>query len=65
MVKVKEKACKICKAIYEGGEKCPKCGAKDSIENFKGRVYVKDPEKSEIAQKLSIKEKGDFAIKTR
>jgi len=65
MAKSKEKACKICKAIYEVGEKCPKCGAKESIDNFKGRVYIKDPSKSEIAQKLNIHEKGDFAIKTR
>ena len=60
----KEKACKICNAIYEG-EKCPKCEAKESTEGFKGRVVVLDPEKSEIAKKLKIKNKGNYAIKTR
>jgi DNA-directed RNA polymerase subunit E" len=60
----KQKACKICKIIYEG-EKCPKCGSKESTESYKGRIVVFDSEKSEIAKKLGIKEKGNFAIKTR
>lgn len=60
----KEKACKICKNIFDG-EKCTKCGSKETIENFKGRIVVLNPEKSEIAQNLKIKDKGNFAIKTR
>ena len=61
----KEKACRICKLIYEGGEKCPKCGSKEYIEGFKGKIIVVNPEKSEIANKINLKEKGVFAIKTR
>jgi len=61
----KDKACKICNAVYESGEKCPKCDSKESTEGFKGRIVVLDPEKSEVAQKLNLKEKGNFAIKTR
>lgn len=61
---VKQKACKICSAIYTG-EKCPKCDSKEHTENFKGRVVVINPEKSEIANKINIKSKGNFAIKTR
>lgn len=61
---MKQKACRICNTIYEG-EKCPKCGAKESTESFKGRIVVFDPGKSEIAKKIGIKEKGNFAIKTR
>jgi len=61
---MKPKACKICKKIYEG-EKCPRCESKESTESFKGRIVVVNPEKSEIAQKLNIKEKGNFAIKVR
>jgi DNA-directed RNA polymerase subunit E" len=60
----KQKACKICNTIYEG-EKCPSCESKESTEGFKGRVIVFNPEKSEIAKKLKLKEKGNFAIKTR
>jgi len=61
---VKQKACKICNRVYEG-DKCPKCDSKESTDNFKGRIVVVNPEKSEIAQKLNIKDKGNFAIKTR
>jgi DNA-directed RNA polymerase subunit E" len=61
----KQKACKICNKIYEKESKCPGCGAKESTEGFKGRIVVVDPEKSEIAKKLNIKEKGNFAIKTK
>lgn len=61
----KAKACKICNRIYETGDKCPRCDSKESTESFKGRVIVLDSEKSEIAKKLNIKDKGNFAIKTR
>ena len=60
----KPKACKICKNIYEG-DKCPKCDSKESTDSFKGRIVILNPEKSEIAKKLNIKSKGNFAIKTR
>ena len=60
----KEKACKICNTIYEG-EKCPKCESTESTESFKGRIIILNPEKSEIAQKLKLTNKGNFAIKTR
>jgi len=62
---VKSKACKLCRTIYETGDKCPNCEAKESTDTFKGRIVVANPEKSEIAQKLNIKSKGNFAIKTR
>jgi len=61
----KTRACKICNTIFESGEKCPKCGSKEYTEGFKGRIVVLNPEKSEIAKKLNLKEKGNFAIKTR
>ena len=61
---MKQKACKLCSTIYEG-EKCPKCGSKESTEGFKGRIVVLNSEKSEIAGKLNLKDKGNFAIKTR
>ena len=61
---VKDKACKICNTIYDE-DKCPRCESKESTESFKGRIVVLDPEKSEIAPKINIKSKGNFAIKTR
>lgn len=60
----KQKACRICNRIFEG-DKCPQCGSKESTDSFKGRVVVLNPEKSEIAGKLKIKEKGNFAIKSK
>ncbi|MCH8945786.1 MAG: DNA-directed RNA polymerase subunit E'' [Nanoarchaeota archaeon] len=60
----KSKACRLCNRIFEG-EKCPACGSKESSESFKGRVVILNPEKSEIANKLNIKSKGNFAVKTR
>jgi RNA polymerase subunit RPABC4/transcription elongation factor Spt4 len=62
---MKQKACKICNKIYEEGNKCPKCGSKESTDNFKGRIFLSNSEKSEIAQKMNLKGKGNFAIKTR
>jgi len=62
---MKPKACRICNAIYDEGSKCPKCESKESTEGFKGRVFIKDSENSEIAKNLNIKSQGEFAIKTR
>ncbi|MBI3334296.1 hypothetical protein HYZ97_02320 [Candidatus Pacearchaeota archaeon] len=57
-----QKACKACKAIYEGNP-CPQCGANEPVESFKGKVAVVNPEQSEIATNLKIKKKGSYAIK--
>ena len=61
----KVKACKLCNTIVEEEEKCPKCGSRELTEGFRGRIVVANPEKSEIAKQLNLKEKGNFAIKTR
>lgn len=60
----KLKACKECKTIFEG-EKCPKCQSVNSTESWKGRVTILNPEQSEVAQKMKLKEKGTFAIKNK
>lgn len=57
-----KKVCKNCK-VFVDGEKCPICNSANLVENWKGRVIVLDPEKSEIAKKLDIKKKGVYAIK--
>ena len=58
----KEKACKICRAIYEGS-KCTSCGASESTDSFKGKVAVLNPEDSEIAKKLKLEKKGNFSLR--
>lgn len=60
----KEKACKACKTVYEGS-KCPECGSNESVDTFKGKIALFNPESSEIAQKLSLKKKGVFAVRLR
>lgn len=58
----KKKACKKCRTIYTGA-KCPKCGSEEAADTFKGKVVVLNPEQSEIAKNLKIKEKGEYAIR--
>jgi RNA polymerase subunit RPABC4/transcription elongation factor Spt4 len=62
--KSKEKACLNCKAIYFD-DKCPQCGETPSSDSFKGKIYIFNPEKSELANRLEIAKKGEFAIKTK
>ncbi len=60
----KEKACKHCKMIFEGAS-CPNCQSTDSVDNFKGKITVLDPENSEVAKNMGIKGKGVFALRLR
>jgi DNA-directed RNA polymerase subunit E" len=62
---MKPKACKLCNTIVEEGDRCSNCGSKELAETFKGRAVILNTEKSEVAQKLNIKQKGNYAIKTR
>ena len=64
MAKIKNKACKICKLIYEG-DKCTNCGSKEFTDSYKGKIHVMNHEKSEIAKNININTNGQFAIKTR
>jgi len=59
---VKVKACKKCKTIYSGA-KCPSCGSEEGKAEFKGKVVILNPEKSEIARNLKKDKKGEYAIK--
>ncbi len=59
-----KKACKVCKAIFEG-DKCPICGNKEATSEWKGRVIVFDSEQSEVAKKLNVSKKGTYAIKIK
>ena len=57
-----KKACKSCKMILDG-DNCPVCKSSQLSESWKGKIFVSDPEKSEIAKILGIKVKGDYALK--
>lgn len=58
-----QKACRKCKTVFEGANKCPKCGSDEISDAFKGKVLIINPEQSEIAKNLNIKEKGTYAVK--
>lgn len=57
-----KKVCKKCKIFVEG-DSCPICKSNQFSESWKGKLIIIDPEKSELAQKLGIKVKGEYAIK--
>ncbi|MFH1409321.1 MAG: transcription elongation factor subunit Spt4 [Nanoarchaeota archaeon] len=61
---MKRKACKKCKYFYDGNE-CPVCKSNQSSTNWDGRIYILDAQKSEIAKKIDINIKGEYAIKVR
>lgn len=58
----KELACRKCRALTRG-KICPICKSKDLSQTWSGYVIVIDPDKSEIAESLSIKKPGHYAIK--
>jgi DNA-directed RNA polymerase subunit E" len=60
----KKKACKRCKLFVEGST-CPVCKTSSFTTSWQGRLYVTDASQSMIADKVNIKEKGEYAIKVR
>lgn len=56
-----KKACKRCNTLVESGN-CPICGGNQFSESWKGRIVILS-EESELAKKLGIKQKGNFAIR--
>ena len=61
---VKKKVCTSCK-IFVTGNECPICHGKKFTTNWQGRINILDPEKSDIAKKIGIKVKGEYAIKAK
>jgi len=54
-------ACRNCKTLTTEKE-CPRCKSKDLTKNWKGFIYVIDPEKSEIAKLLNLNSRGKYAM---
>jgi len=59
-----KKVCRECKMFVEK-DKCPNDKSDKFTDNWKGRIVIIDANKSEIAKKVSIKNKGEYAIKIR
>ena len=61
---MKKKVCKKCRLFVEGNI-CPICKGNQFSINWQGRLYILDANKSTIADKIGIKAKGEYAIKSR
>jgi len=60
----KEKVCKKCKIFVEGTV-CPICKGNQFSTIYQGKLNILDANKSFIAKKMEIKEKGRYVIKVR
>ncbi|HYB63355.1 MAG TPA: transcription elongation factor subunit Spt4 [Thermoplasmata archaeon] len=57
------RACKNCRAITDQA-KCPRCSGEVSRE-WQGYLVVIDPERSEIAKKMGIRDAGRYALRVK
>lgn len=60
---MKEKACRMCKKLFEEGKNCPACNSTDTTTFWSGYVVFINSQKSEIAQKMGIEGKGKYALR--
>ena len=51
--------------MFVEGSECPVCKTNQFSSNWQGRLYVVDATKSVVAEKIGLKEKGEYAIKVR
>jgi DNA-directed RNA polymerase subunit E" len=58
------KACRECHTITTGSL-CPKCKTANLSDDFSGLVIIVDPQESQIAKVMGIKEKGRYALRVR
>ncbi len=56
------KACKSCRSIVVDGDKCGKCGSTQLTHNWDALFILLNPEKSELAKKLSVNIEGAYAL---
>lgn len=59
-----KKVCRQCRIFVEGNQ-CPICKKNQFTDNWKGRLVIVDAEKSEIAKKMGLTVKGEYAIKVK
>ncbi len=58
------KACRTCKIITTENV-CPNCKGTELSEDYLGFAIILDPSKSQIADKMGVKEAGQYALKIR
>ncbi|MCW3980624.1 MAG: DNA-directed RNA polymerase subunit E'' [Candidatus Bathyarchaeota archaeon] len=59
-----EKACTQCHLVTVG-TLCPKCKTATLSDDYSGVVIIIDPEQSEIAKVMGIKQRGRYALRVR
>ena len=59
-----EKACRECSTLTTG-TMCPKCKTTNLSDDFSGLAIIINPQESEIALTMRIKEKGRYALRVR
>ena len=59
-----KKVCSKCKIFVEK-EACPICGGSNFLTTWKGRIFILNPEKSDIARKIGAVREVEYAIKIR
>ena len=59
-----KKACKNCRLLVgDDKDHCPACKGTTFVPNWKGRIYIMNPNESQVAEKVGITAKGEYAIK--
>jgi DNA-directed RNA polymerase subunit E" len=61
---VAPKACRVCKVVTNENI-CPVCKNSELSEDFLGFVIILDADKSQLAEKMKLKEAGQYALKIR
>jgi DNA-directed RNA polymerase subunit E" len=51
--------------MFVEGSECPNCKDNKFTNTWQGRIFIASPEKSEIAKKIGVTVKGEYAIKCR
>lgn len=59
-----EWACRNCRLII-AKNLCPDCKTTNASDDWLGEVIILDPEKSQIAQSMGIKNPGRYALRVR
>lgn len=58
---MKDKVCRNCR-LFVKEEKCPICKMSSFSRTWKGVMFIKDPENSEVAKLLGIKVQGKYCL---
>ena len=60
-----KKVCRNCKRLLTDEQECPVCKSTQFGTSWQGRINILSIEHSTIAQKINVKDPGEYALKTR